>query len=367
MSRSVGKTLSTLGAFILGFVALVVIIRVLLPQPLRLYAAERSEKLAMIEANATADSAVFGSSHVHDGFDPRAFDLAMREGGVSLRTLNLGIRGGSQTEQRAMALAWFDALKAHGTRPRLVMLEISAGANLTGDHLMHPRTINLYDTATVRFATAFSKGDLPMRQKIGRVGYAVVGGLLNALNVGMASNRIFSHPLDPKIVEADNGDDRRGVSDHRDPPRSMPASSPDFDRSVAPSAAAALPIVIGDRLMVDQLASRARELFGPEGVPRFVEIAMPLDGDYNAPKGYPERLDTSVGPRADPELPGGRALSRPFSSLAVARSGPPQCGGRGAAGPLRRRRASSTRRAERLGGPSCSSLSSTSSSSSRSS
>ena len=60
---------------------------------------------------------------MHNGFDPRIFDAAMRGTAEQTRSLNLGIAGGSQSEQRATALEFVRHLQppAETTRgPRLL-------------------------------------------------------------------------------------------------------------------------------------------------------------------------------------------------------------------------------------------------------
>src|SRR6266700_300518 len=61
--------------FVLGFVTMAAVIHLLIPNPLRLHADLRSEKIELLDSwRGGVYSAAFGSSHVNDGFDPRAFD-----------------------------------------------------------------------------------------------------------------------------------------------------------------------------------------------------------------------------------------------------------------------------------------------------
>jgi len=105
---------STVAIAVLGFVATAAFIHVLIRRPLYLHADTRSEKLVLLNAwKGKAYSASFGSSHVHDGFDPRVFDSELEGTALQTHSINLAVEGGSQTEQRRRfrvllrKVAWF--------------------------------------------------------------------------------------------------------------------------------------------------------------------------------------------------------------------------------------------------------------------
>jgi len=200
----------------IGFVLTAAIVHLSIRNPLRLYAEIRSEKLAILDQwRGRESSAAFGSSHVDDGFDPRAFDAELRGTAAETTTLNLGISGGSQTEQAVVAKKFIDSLPDPGkdSQARFVLLEITAGANFTNDHLFHPRAINIYDLPIVRLAVDYSNPrKLGWRRAIGRSGFSLLAGLLHYTNVGMLSSSIFSAPLNEELLASQTGDDRRGLT-----------------------------------------------------------------------------------------------------------------------------------------------------------
>ncbi len=199
--------------FTLGFLVVAFLLHALIRHPLYLHADMRSEKLAMFEQlKGEASSAAFGSSHVHNGFDPRAFDRVLAGSPAQTRSLNLAVMGGSQSEQRSMALEFVRNLEAPPQKAAcLVMLELSAGANLQTWHLVHPRSINIYDWPTVRFIYHLSNSDMSLTQHTGRTSFALIAAALHYANVGMLSNRIFAPPLDAAMMKHDMGEDRRGL------------------------------------------------------------------------------------------------------------------------------------------------------------
>jgi hypothetical protein len=213
------KILSAVGMFAAGFLVVAGVVHLAVGDPLRLYADMRSEKLmVMDEWQGRAYSAAFGSSHVHYGFDPRSFDLAMIGTPLQTRSLNLAIRGGSQSEQRATAMPFLQHLQeptALGrnleVRACMVMLELNAGANFTNDHLVHPRAINIYDWRTARFVWGLTDPQMSRTQRVGRRGYAVVAMGLHYANLGMLSSKIFTPPVDTVELNEETVDDRRGL------------------------------------------------------------------------------------------------------------------------------------------------------------
>jgi hypothetical protein len=204
--------------FVAGFVLVAGVIHVCiqsLRMPLRLYAAIRSEKLQLLdEWQGRAFSAAFGSSHVHDGFDPRAFDAELKGTALQTVSVNLGIEGGSQGEQRVMAQEFLRRLHKPALQPDacFVVLELSAGANLMPKQLVHPRSINIYDWDTTKFIFSLSNpGSAGLRRGIGRDLFAVSAAGLHAANLGMLSSMIFNPPLDEALIAAQTANDRRGL------------------------------------------------------------------------------------------------------------------------------------------------------------
>lgn len=211
--QSVG-VLKTICLFALGFVVSAGLIHSVIGNPFRLYAAIRSEKLRLMESwRGRARSAAFGSSHVDQGFDPRVFDAVLRSTPLRTTTINLAIDGGSQAEQRAMALEFVKGLSPGGdsSATSLIMLELSAGANTIPRYLVHPRSINLYDFQTTKFVFALSDSQVGMKREVGRYLFALSAGCLHAMNVGMLSNEIFAPPLDERLLAEQSSNDRRGL------------------------------------------------------------------------------------------------------------------------------------------------------------
>ena len=204
---------TAISLFALGFLLVAAFLHICIRDPLHLHADMRSEKLAMFRLlRSQVSSAAFGSSHVHNGFDPRAFDRVLTDPPVQTRTVNLAIMGGSQSEQRSMALDFLRNLQAPQDKEAcLVMLELTAGANLETGHLVHPRSINIYDWPTVRFVSHLSNSEMGLKQHAGRTGFALIAAMLHYANVGMLSDKIFAPPVDPVTMDHDMGEDRRGL------------------------------------------------------------------------------------------------------------------------------------------------------------
>jgi hypothetical protein len=213
VERANGSSLTkAVASFLASFVITAGVVGLAIRDPLHLHADVRSEKLQIMQNSAgVATSAAFGSSHLHYGFDPRAFDL----GGLRTHTVNLAVEGGSQTEQRVMALEFLKGLKAptasSGPQVCLILLELNAGANFTNEHLVHPRSINIYDWQTTRFISRLTSPGMGLTRKAGRVGFAVAAMGLHYLNVGMLSDEIFAPPIDQTVLAYQTADDRRGI------------------------------------------------------------------------------------------------------------------------------------------------------------
>lgn len=201
--------------FALAFIFVATIIHMFLSDPIRLHADLRSEKLDILDGwKGGVYAAAFGSSHVNNDFDPRAFDDELTSMQRRTPSVNLGIEGGSQSEQRAVAIEFlrhFSSGTASAQQPCFVLLELNAGANFTPDHLVHPRAINIYDWPTTKFVLSLSDGTMSLVQRIGRGGYAFVAMAMHYTNVGMLSSDILNPPINKQLLrdETDNG--RRGL------------------------------------------------------------------------------------------------------------------------------------------------------------
>lgn len=200
---------------LVGFLLTAGLLHSFIRKPLYLHADYRSGKLRILsEWRGRAFSAAFGSSHVHNGFDPRVFDQALAGTALATHSLNLAIAGGSQTEQRAMALEFLHQLQApplHSRATCLVLLELTAGANFANEHLMHPRAINIYDLETDRFVYGLTSPQIPLRQRWGRIGFALTASLYHYINLGMLSSRLFPPLVMDTAYDKEVQDDRRGA------------------------------------------------------------------------------------------------------------------------------------------------------------
>lgn len=283
-----------LGMGALGFVLVAGVVHLAVRDPLYLHADIRSEKLSIMEAwRGRAYSAGFGSSHMHNGFDPRTFDAAMAGTQEETQTLNLAVAGGSQSEQRAMALEFVHQLRpptGTGARACWVILELGAGANFTDDHLVHPRAINIYDWATTRFVFGLVSSDMGWRQRVGRAGYALAAMGLHYLSVGMLSNRIFSAPLDTEMLREETVADRRGLL-------VMPRQTPALASIAAKIAAAPQRANIVNGALAPGNAELIDELNAASSVShlQFVYVVMPKIGDLWERVEYPAFVETTQG------------------------------------------------------------------------
>jgi hypothetical protein len=200
--------------FIAGFAITDVAIHVFVGDPFSLYAEYRSEKLALLAAPGFVRcSAAFGTSHVHNGFDPRAFDSAMLESGTQVNSFNLGIEGGSQGEQFRMAER-FLAVASYNSRKIdrcLLMLEVNAGLNMQEKNFLHPRAINTYDGEVAVLSSEFLSPTFGWHRNLGRLSVIAAGTALFYGNTGMLASRLFPHDLDRTLMHRQTIDDRRGL------------------------------------------------------------------------------------------------------------------------------------------------------------
>jgi hypothetical protein len=279
--------------FALGFVltagVLHVAVYALTRDPMYLYAYGRSEKLSLMRQLRGHDlSAAFGSSHVQMGFNPPAFDRALAATPVATTTANLAVQGGSQSEQRRMALEWVQHFvptqAAH--QPCLIMLELNAGANLPDNNLIHPRSINLYDWPTTRLTLNLVDASMSLKQRVGRIGVALFDFGLHGINLGMLSNFIFTPPEDAPLLTRQSENGVRGQL-----VESAPFTPTDEVRHVlgtrpAQPAVQAMPLMPGNVRMVEEIdaASRIKTL-SP------VYVVMPMVSDVTAIHTYPDHFE----------------------------------------------------------------------------
>jgi hypothetical protein len=297
------EILASVGLALAAFLVTAGALHATIRDPLHLHADVRSEKLAMLSQwHGTVFSATFGSSHVHNGFDPRAFDTELAGSPMATRSANLAVEGGSQSEQFVMAQEFLKRLELPSQagapgQPCIVMLELAAGANFTNDHLVHPRAINIYDWPTTQLITHFVDPQMGALQRTGRIGYALAAMGLHYANVGMLSNEIFSPPLSDAIMTEQTEDDRRGqkvmtpATSYLATLDKMIASSP---RQPAMSAGETL---AGNAEMVHRLAAT-----NPAANVSFVYLIMPKVENLEADSDYPDHL-TAAGPRGTLEVP----------------------------------------------------------------
>jgi hypothetical protein len=197
---------------LLAFCVVCGLIGLLLPDRMALYAARRSEKLQLAEHWASlATVAVFGSSHMDNGFDPRAFDAVLAKSNWHARTINLAVSGGGAIEQAAMAGEFAKlATRTRRDGPVLMLLELNLGPNFAPKYLAHPRAINLYDRSSLALATSFADPSLGMARAVGRMAFAAAAASMHYMNIGMLSAAILKPPLDAAMIEIQTGQDRRG-------------------------------------------------------------------------------------------------------------------------------------------------------------
>lgn len=292
------RYLQALIAFLAGFVATATVVHLLMKDHLRLHADIRSEKLKLMDQwQGKAYSAAFGSSHVHNGFDPRSFDLAMRGTPLQTRSLNLAIAGGSQTEQRVTALAFLKELQAPPrmgstieSRACVMVLELGAGANFTNDHLVHPRAINIYDADTTRFVWQLTTPEMGLKQKLGRVAYAIVAMGLHYMNVGMVSSEVFAPPIDTQMYGMETIDDRRGLLAMPVPPKSYAMIQQTIAEAKGTPQPRPITLLPGNSALLDELAAAS-----PVKNLSMIYLMMPMLDDLKSYPVTPESVQWSGG------------------------------------------------------------------------
>jgi hypothetical protein len=287
----VREVILSTGLFLLAFLATAELLHTTIRSPLDLHADERSEKLEMIRQwHDKIFSAAFGSSHVHNGFSAKVFDAQLQGTPLATHTANLAIEGGSQTEQRVLALRFVGQLPINAPtdtppQPCLVMLELGAGANFTNDHLIHPRAINIYDWQSLSFVRQLTDVSMPRVKRYGRIGYAVTASGLYYLNVGMLSNKIFAPPLSNSVLDDQTREDRRGQLRLPDAPEATSHIAQIL--AARPRDLPSTPgiLVAGNSNLIAQL-TEASPLKGVS----FVYFEMPKVGDVNGATDFPDHI-----------------------------------------------------------------------------
>ena len=278
--------------FLLGFIVSAAILHLLIGNTLNLYAIERSEKLeVMRRSNYAYSTAIFGSSHVQQGFDPRVFDATLAGTPIAVRSFNLGIDGGAQIEQRVMALDFLDHLKPPPTnQPCFVMLETTADPTFATYFSSHPRQINILDWRSMRLILQFPPDGYKRPNQIHRRLISFSVAFNHLINMGMLSNRIFRPPYRENAILAETADDRRGM--HHVPTNIYEQEdlAKAFAQRVNPPAAIPSQLYQGNDTIVEDL-HRA-----PNGNRvQLVWVVMPLLKDLIRYKVYPPSEPTSFG------------------------------------------------------------------------
>ncbi|WP_433974277.1 hypothetical protein [Tunturiibacter lichenicola] len=286
------EIIKAVSLFIFGFLLVASLLHIAIRDPLYLHADMRSEKLVMLKRlKSQVSSAVFGSSHVHNGFDPRAFDRVLAGSPAQTRTVNLAIMGGSQSEQRSMALEFLRNLQAPPDNTAcLVILELNAGANFQNAHLVHPRSINIYDWPTVRFISRLKNTDMGFTQQAGRIGFAFIAGILHYANVGMLSDKIIAPPVDAAMMEHDTEEDRRGEDVLAYDPQTGAEESKMMAQEQGQFKLNAPEMYPGNYELIDELAASS-----PVSNVSFVYFVYPKLTDVSGTFNYPSEIVTPRG------------------------------------------------------------------------
>ncbi len=273
-----------------SFVSVALLIQFFIPAPSHLPVDGRSERLELLKFwSKDANVGVFGTSRINESVDPRLLDAGLSKINNHLKSLNLSLYGGSQTEQRFLASAFLDMSAHTGTKACLVILELNAGLNFPPENRFHPRAINLYDRETLDFVYHFSGEGLNLFRRIGRMAFALLAGAAHYMNMGMISTIVFPPPpLTLKEVE------RRGLVVH-------PVSEPYeiqrvhalFERRPEHPQVGDFPLQPGHHHLVDWLNNRAVS----NGItpPKFIYVLTPTLADMETTQETPEYMTTSAG------------------------------------------------------------------------
>ncbi len=191
------------------------LIRNFLPEPISLYSEGRSEKIEMLKRlGPSSNVVVLGNSHVGTSFDPRVFDNESKKKGFDLRSINLAIAGGNHGESIHLAKKFMQirneilASQEH----QLIILEITNGVNFPPIARHTTREINTFDYETTKLTLSLKSLDANYTiNSIGQKVIALGSFILNSLNTGMLSNRIFlNKKFEIKNFEKLLENDKRG-------------------------------------------------------------------------------------------------------------------------------------------------------------
>jgi hypothetical protein len=91
------------------------------------------------------------------------------------------------------------------------MLELNAGANLQVRHLVHPRSINLYDASITELSLNFSDAGISWLRRLGRSSFALAAAAMHYMNVGMLASRVLPHEINRDLLDRESESDRRGL------------------------------------------------------------------------------------------------------------------------------------------------------------
>jgi hypothetical protein len=267
------------------------LLRLLIHDPISLYAEIRSEKIALAHQWAGVVSvAAFGTSHVDCGFDPRSFDAILAPGTTHPISLNLGVSGGSQIEQTAVAREFerqIDNAKA-ATGDHVFFMEANGGVNFIPKFMTHPRSINIYDSTALRLALSFSDWRLGKLRALGRSLVAFADYGLNFMNVGMLSSEIFPAPMNSELIKTQTEEDRRGLT----PPPPSPHDAKDTADIRALVASLRAPPTSSPAVITPGLCAEAKSLTrqGRNNDYQVVYFVTPKLTDLRAFDVYPESI-----------------------------------------------------------------------------
>jgi hypothetical protein len=259
--------------------------------PVRLYANERSEKFALMDRyRGKTFSAFFGSSHVTYGLDPRVFDRALAGTDLATSSVNLAVRGGSQTEQLRVAMEWAKQLESPRQagappQPCLAILEMAMVPNLGDADIVHPRAVNIYDWPTTSLVLKATDKSFSLPRRASRVVLAFTEMAFHYANLGMLSNFIFRPPLSQELLAEESRDDQRGAI------AEAPSASVSPEVAALLASAPAHPQVVDDPLPSSHAAAVAtieRASSVHNLTPVFV--VMPTLDDTHVMHLYPDHL-----------------------------------------------------------------------------
>jgi hypothetical protein len=278
--------------FLGGFILSAAILHLLIGNTLNLYAIERSEKLEMMRrVNYAYSTAIFGSSHVQQGFDPRVFDATLAGSPIAVRSFNLGIDGGAQIEQRLMALDFLNHLKPPATnQPCFVMLETTADPTFATYFSSSPREINILDWRSMRLILQFPPDGYRRPNQIHRRLISFSVAFNHLINMGMLSNRVFRPPYRETAILTETANDQRGMHHVPTDIYAQEDLAKAFALRVIPPAAVPAQLYQGNRTIVEDLHRT------PNGNRvQLVWVVMPQLKDLIIYKVYPPSEPTSFG------------------------------------------------------------------------